>query len=105
MQVNARRSKVRQRREAGWLFEWLRRTGRRAGGREPDNLRPVGPVRFGLAGKGSWPVLDNIRHGPAERGGFVPVKPMLDATVKHFGRFRTSGAIRDGVLVGMPRVR
>jgi hypothetical protein len=46
-----------------------------------------------------------IRSGPAGRGDIVPVKPLLLAKVKFFGRYKTSGAIRDGVLIGMPSVR
>lgn len=66
---------------------------------------PMGQVRFGLAGKGLWALLDTIRTGPARRGGFVPVETLLVATVKFFGRFKASNAIRDGVLIGMPRLR
>jgi len=73
--------------------------------RAPGDLVPAGQVRFGLAGKGLWQALDLIRAGPADRAGFVPVKPMLTATIKHFGRFKSGNAIRDGVLIGMPPLR
>lgn len=66
-------------------------------------LIPCGLVKFGFAGMGLWQALDVIRTGPA--GRVVPVKPLLWATVKFFGRYKTSNAIRDGVLLGMPRVR
>ena len=69
------------------------------------DLVPRGLVKFGFAGMGLWQAIDVIRTGPAGRGGVVPVKPLLSATVKFFGRYKSSGAIRDGVLVGMPRVR
>jgi len=65
----------------------------------------VGLVKFGFAGKGLWPVLDSIRAGPATRGGLVPVEPLLIADAKFFGRYKASQAIRDGVLIGMPRLR
>jgi bifunctional non-homologous end joining protein LigD len=69
------------------------------------DLVPRGIVKFGFAGMGLWQVLDTIRTGPPGRGGVVPVKPLLIATVKFFGRFKQGGAIRDGVLIGMPRMR
>jgi len=53
--------------------------------RAHGDLVPAGQVRFGLAGKGLWQALD--RAGPAERAGIVPVKPMLIATIKFFGRY------------------
>ena len=46
-----------------------------------------------------------IRAGPACRGGVVPVKPLLIATIRFFGRYKSSNAIRDGVLIGLPRLR
>ena len=45
---------------------------------------------------GYWQALDVIRTGRAGRGDIVPVKPMLSTRVKFFGRYKTSGAIRDG---------
>jgi bifunctional non-homologous end joining protein LigD len=71
---------------------------------EPGALVPRGLVKFGLAGKGLWEALDMIRAGPASRSGVVPVKPMLITTIRCFGRYKSSGAIRDGVLIGMPRL-
>jgi bifunctional non-homologous end joining protein LigD len=68
-------------------------------------LEPRGIVKFGFAGKGLWEPLSAIRSGPPGRGGIVPVKPLLSATVKFFGRYKTSGAIRDGVLLGTARLR
>ena len=69
------------------------------------DLVPRGVVKFGFAGKGLWEPLSAIRSGPAGRGGVAPVKPLLSGAFKFFGRYKTSGAIRDGVLLGMPRVR
>jgi bifunctional non-homologous end joining protein LigD len=69
------------------------------------DLVPRGIVKFGFAGLGLWQALDVIRGGPAGRGGVIPVRPMLSARVKFFGRYKTSGAIRDGVLLGMPKMR
>jgi bifunctional non-homologous end joining protein LigD len=67
-------------------------------------LRPAGLVKFGL-GRGPWPRLDRLRVGAASRAGVVPVRPELVAEVRFFGRYR-SGAIRDGVLLGVgPRAR
>jgi hypothetical protein len=57
-------------------------------------------VKFGLAGKGLWEQLDQLRAGPATRSGLVPVRPELVAGVRYFGRYR-SGAIRDGVLLSV----
>lgn len=71
---------------------------------EPGALVPRGLVKFGLAGKGLWGALDMIRDGPATRSGFVPVKSLLIATIRYFGRYKSSGAIRDGVLIGTPRL-
>jgi bifunctional non-homologous end joining protein LigD len=72
---------------------------------DAGELRPAGLVKFGFAGLGLWQALDVIRAGPAGRGGVIPVRPMLSAKVKFFGRYKTSGAIRDGVLLGMPTIR
>ena len=60
-------------------------------------LHPAGQVRFGFAGKGVWQVLDKLRAEPP-RKGFVPIRPGLLATVKHFGRYK-AGWIRDGVVL------
>jgi hypothetical protein len=61
-------------------------------------------VKFGFAGKGLWEALDMIRGGPTSRSGVVPLKPLLMATIRYFGRYKSNGAIRDGVLIGMPRL-
>ena len=61
-----------------------------------DELLPVGEVRFGV-GRGLRDVLEELRLNPAPGARTVPVRPMLAAEVKYFGRHR-SGAIRDGVL-------
>ena len=66
--------------------------------RDGAELLPAGQVRFGLAGKGLWPVLDRLRDGLPSRKGFVAVRPELQALVKFFGRYR-AGWIRDGVLL------
>ena len=63
-------------------------------------LRPVGQVRFGFAGKGLWPALDALRAGPRQRGGFIPVRLGVTAEVKYFGRFK-GGLIRDGVILSV----
>ena len=63
-------------------------------------LRPVGQVRFGFAGKGLWQVLDGLRAGPTRRGGFIPVRLGLMAEIKYFGRFK-GGYIRDGVILSV----
>ena len=62
-------------------------------------LVPRGRVQFGLAGRGLWKVLDEIRTAPAKsRAERVwSVRPVLVAEVRHFGP-HASGAIRDGVL-------
>src|SRR5205814_4843528 len=48
-------------------------------------LRSVGQVRFGFAGKGLWHELDRLRTGPP-RKGIVPVRLGLVAEIKFFGR-------------------
>jgi len=63
-------------------------------------LRPVGQVRFGFAGKGLWPALDALRAGPRRKGGFIPVRLGLMAEVKFFGRHK-GGYIRDGVILSL----
>ena len=60
-------------------------------------LVPAGAVKFGLAGRGLWHILDQLRAGVA-RKSFVPVRPVLQAQVKFFGRYQR-GWIRDGVLL------
>jgi bifunctional non-homologous end joining protein LigD len=42
-------------------------------------LVPAGLVQFGLAGKGLWPALDQLRAGSAERG-VIPLRMPLQAT-------------------------
>jgi bifunctional non-homologous end joining protein LigD len=61
-------------------------------------LVDAGEVRFGLAGKRLWSVLDPLRAGSA-RDGVVPVRPEIWLSIKYFGRHK-GGAIRDGVVVG-----
>jgi hypothetical protein len=74
--------------------------------RAHGDLVPAGQVRFGFAGKRLWPALDMIRAGRAERSTrVVPVEPVLMATIKFFGRYKTSNLIRDGVLLDLPRLR
>ena len=63
-------------------------------------LRPVGQVRFGFAGKGLWPALDALRAGPRRKGGFIRVRVGLRAEVKFFGRHK-GGYIRDGVILSL----
>ena len=58
-------------------------------------LVPAGQVRFGLAGKGLWQQLDDLRDGLPTRKGFVAVRPEL-----FFGRYG-AGWIRDGVLLSL----
>jgi hypothetical protein len=64
-------------------------------------LAPAGLVKCGLAGKGLWRGLDPLRAGPETRSGMVPVRPELVAGVRYFGRYRTGGWIRDGVLLSI----
>ena len=61
-----------------------------------DELVPVGEVQFGV-GRGLREVLEAIRLEPRPGGRRVPVRPVLTAEVKYFGRHR-NGMIRDGVL-------
>ena len=63
-------------------------------------LRPVGQVRFGFAGKGLWHTLDALRAGPRRKGGFISVRRGLMAEVKYFGRHK-GGYIRDGVVLSV----
>jgi hypothetical protein len=61
-----------------------------------DKLMPVGEVQFGV-GRGLRKMLETIRL-PARPGSRrVPVRPVLAAEVKFFGRHR-NGMIRDGVV-------
>jgi bifunctional non-homologous end joining protein LigD len=64
------------------------------------NLVEAGEVQFGV-GKGLWTALDALREGAADDRGVVPVRSEITLTVKFFGRHR-GGAIRDGVVVGVP---
>jgi hypothetical protein len=61
-----------------------------------DKLLPVGEVQFGV-GRGLRKVLETIRLEPRRGSRRVPVRPVLAAEVKFFGRHR-NGMIRDGVL-------
>ena len=67
---------------------------------QAGELRPVGQVRFGFAGKGLWHTLDALRAGPRRKGGFIPVRLGLMAEIKYFGRFK-GGLIRDGVVLSV----
>jgi hypothetical protein len=62
-------------------------------------LRSVGQVRFGFAGKGLWHVLDERRAGPPTKG-IVPVWLGLVADIKFFG-WHKGGWIRDGVILSL----
>jgi bifunctional non-homologous end joining protein LigD len=64
------------------------------------DLVVAGQVRFGFAGKGLWPILDQLRVGPAGRYGIVTIEPCLMVKVEYFGRHK-GGAIRDGVLIAL----
>jgi bifunctional non-homologous end joining protein LigD len=61
-----------------------------------DKLLPVGEVQFGV-GRGLRKALDAIRLEPRPGSRRVPVRPVLTAEVKFFGRHR-NGMIRDGVV-------
>ena len=61
-----------------------------------DKLMPVGEVQFGV-GRGLRKMLDAIRLEPRPGGRRVPVRPVLGAEVKFFGRHR-NGMIRDGLV-------
>ena len=52
-------------------------------------------------GKELWRRLERLRNGPETRSGMVPVRPQLVAGVRYFGRYRTGGWIRDGVLLSV----
>ena len=62
-------------------------------------LVPAGRVKFGLAGRGLWHILDRLRVGAAHKG-VVPVRVKLRAKVKYFCRYQR-GWIRDGVLLSV----
>jgi bifunctional non-homologous end joining protein LigD len=61
-----------------------------------SDLREAGEVRFGV-GNGLRHLLELIRLEPRPGSRTVPVRPVLAAQVKFFGRHR-NGVIRDGVL-------
>jgi bifunctional non-homologous end joining protein LigD len=61
-----------------------------------DKLMPVGEVQFGV-GRGLRKMLDAIRLDPRPGRRRVPVRPVLGAEIKFFGRHR-NGMIRDGVV-------
>jgi ATP-dependent DNA ligase len=64
-----------------------------------DKLTPVGEVQFGV-GRGLRNVLEAIRLDPRPGRRRVPLRPVLGAEVKFFGRHR-NGMIRDGVVRGV----
>ena len=68
--------------------------------RRGSKLVAAGQVRFGLAGKRLWSLLDHRRAGAASIHGVVAIEPGLLVRVKYFGRSR-GGAIRDGVLIAV----
>ena len=76
-------------------FEALYVAERRGG-----ELVAGGQVRFGLAGKGLWSLLNQRRGGATRPHGVVAIEPGLLVRVKYFGRYR-GGAIRDGVLIAV----
>jgi len=57
---------------------------------------PVGEVQFGV-GRRLREALETIRLEPRRGSRRVPVRPVLMAEVKFFGRHR-NGMIRDGVV-------
>jgi hypothetical protein len=61
-----------------------------------DKLLPAGEVQFGV-GRRLREVLEAIRLDPRPQGCRVPVRSVLGAEVKFFGRHR-NGMIRDGVV-------
>jgi bifunctional non-homologous end joining protein LigD len=61
-----------------------------------DKLLPAGEVQFGVRRR-LRELLDVIRVDSRPGSRRVPVRPMLAAEVKHFGRHR-NGMIRDGVV-------
>ena len=61
-----------------------------------DKLLPAGEVQFGV-GRGLRKVLETIRLDTRSGRRRVPVRPVLGAEVKYFGRHR-NGMIRDGVV-------
>jgi len=58
-------------------------------------------VRFGLAGKGLWSVLDGLRAGPVGRNGLIAIEPRLTVQVNSSGDTRAAG---DGVLLAANQV-
>jgi hypothetical protein len=61
-----------------------------------DKLTPAGEVHFGV-GRALREALEAIRLAPMPGGRRVPVRPILTAEIKYFGRHR-NGMIRDGVV-------
>jgi hypothetical protein len=61
-----------------------------------DNLTPAGEVQFGV-GRRLREALEPIRLDRRSRRRRVPVRPVLTAEIKFFGRHR-NGIIRDGVV-------
>ena len=78
-------------------------SGMRAGHQtQSDQPSLVGEVRFGV-GRRRREALEEIRLSAPSGARTVPVRPLLAAEVKFFGRHRT-GAIRDGVLTSVAAV-
>jgi bifunctional non-homologous end joining protein LigD len=61
-----------------------------------DRLLPAGEVQFGV-GRRLREALEAIRLDPRPGRRRVPVRPVLGAEIKFFGRHR-NGMIRDGVI-------
>lgn len=74
----------------------LRLSVRKGSGMEP--LPP--PWLISGSASGNRQRLDPLRAGPTPRSGVVPVRPVLVAGVRYFGRYRT-GRLRDGVLLSV----
>ena len=61
-----------------------------------DKLLPAGEVQFGV-GRRLREALEAIRLESRPGSRRVPVRPVLGAEIKYFGRHR-NGMIRDGVI-------
>jgi bifunctional non-homologous end joining protein LigD len=67
-----------------------------------DKLLPAGEVQFGV-GRRLREALEAIRLDPRASRRRVPVRPVLTAQIKYFGRHR-NGMIRDGVVRAVARL-